>query len=131
MISPAKLNKGDEVRIIAPSRSLKILSDDGVLLAKKRLEELGLKVTFGKNIKECDMQRSSPISQRVEDLHNAFADSNVKGILTVIGGFNCNELLILFSTFIFNIPYYCLHCSLKMWCMIVFGLNLDPSFQQI
>lgn len=93
MISPAKLNKGDEVRIIAPSRSLKILSDDGILLAKKRLEELGLKVTFGKNIKECDMQKSSPISQRVEDLHNAFADSNVKGILTVIGGFNCNELL--------------------------------------
>lgn len=93
MIRPKKLKKGDEIRIIAPSRSLKLISDEGLKTAKKKLEDLGLKVTFGKHVMECDLQQSSSISNRIEDLHNAFADPNVRGILTVIGGFNCNELL--------------------------------------
>ncbi|SOC40287.1 S66 family peptidase [Ureibacillus acetophenoni] len=90
---PMKLKHGDEVRIIAPSRSMKILSEDGIRLAKERLEELGFVVTFGKHVEESDLQNSSSIEQRIEDLHDAFADQNVKGILTVIGGFNSNELL--------------------------------------
>jgi muramoyltetrapeptide carboxypeptidase LdcA involved in peptidoglycan recycling len=36
---------------------------------------------------------SSSIASRVEDIHAAFSDSNVRGILTVIGGFNSNQLL--------------------------------------
>lgn len=93
MIVPVKLKIGDEVRIVAPSRSAKILSEEGVEQAKKRLENLGLVVTFGKNIFEADIQNSSSIEKRVQDIHEAFQDSNVKGILTVIGGFNSNELL--------------------------------------
>ncbi|MBP1040474.1 LD-carboxypeptidase [Vagococcus sp. BWB3-3] len=90
---PEKLKHGDEIRIIAPSRSLKILADDGVILARQRLEAFGFKVTFGKHVETCDLQHSSPIAERVADIHEAFADPNVKGILTVIGGFNSNELL--------------------------------------
>lgn len=90
---PVKLKVGDEIRIVAPSRSAKILSEEGVEQAKKRLENLGLVVTFGKNIFESDIQNSSSIEKRVQDIHEAFQDSNVKGILTVIGGFNSNELL--------------------------------------
>lgn len=33
------------------------------------------------------------ISDRVEDLHEAFKERNVKAILTVIGGYNINQLL--------------------------------------
>ncbi|WP_438319142.1 S66 family peptidase [Sporosarcina sp. FA9] len=90
---PMKLKQNDEIRIIAPSRSIQILSEDGIQLAKERLEQLGFRVTFGKHVEVCDRQHSSSIEQRVEDLHDAFADENVKGILTVIGGFNSNELL--------------------------------------
>lgn len=90
---PMKLKHGDEIRIIAPSRSMKILSEDGIKLAKERLEDLGFVVTFGKHVEESDLQNSSSIEQRIEDLHDAFTDKNVKGILTVIGGFNSNELL--------------------------------------
>ncbi|MFP7493416.1 LD-carboxypeptidase [Terribacillus saccharophilus] len=93
MEAPRKLQKGDELRIIAPSRSLKILSSDGIQTAKKRLENLGLYVTFGKNVHVSDLHDSSSIEQRVDDLHEAFADKNVKGMLTTIGGFNSNELL--------------------------------------
>ncbi|MGE1099278.1 LD-carboxypeptidase, partial [Bacillus altitudinis] len=30
---------------------------------------------------------------RVEDLHEAFRDPNVKGIFTAVGGYNANQLL--------------------------------------
>jgi len=93
MIVPEKLKAGDEVRIVAPSRSAAILSDEGVQQAKAQLESLGLRVTFGQHLFERDMHDSTSISNRVADLHAAFEDKHVKGILTVIGGFNSNELL--------------------------------------
>lgn len=90
---PAKLMAGDEIRIIAPSSSMAILSEQGVQQATRRLEQLGFNVTFGKHVNVCDLHESSSIEQRIEDLHDAFANPNVKGILTVIGGYNCNEIL--------------------------------------
>jgi guanylate kinase len=90
---PQKLTPGDEIRIIAPARSMKLLSQEGIESAKQRIEKLGFKVTFGKNVNEVDEVISSPIEKRIEDLHEAFRDKNVKAILTVIGGFNSNQLL--------------------------------------
>lgn len=91
---PSKLQAGDEVRIIAPSRSMTILGEDCKKLATERLEELGLKVTFGKHVMEADPDyMCASKDARVEDLNEAFKDKNVKAILTVIGGFNSNQLL--------------------------------------
>ena len=90
---PNKLKKGDEVRIIAPSRSMSIITQDARDIAQKRFDEMGLKVTFGKHVEETDEFFSSSIKSRVEDIHEAFADKNVKAILTIIGGFNSNQLL--------------------------------------
>jgi muramoyltetrapeptide carboxypeptidase LdcA involved in peptidoglycan recycling len=92
-IYPEKLKKGDEVRIIAPSRSMKILGEELRNIANNRLQELGLKLSFGKYINDTDEFNSSSIQLRIEDFHNAFTDKNVKGIITVIGGFNSNQLL--------------------------------------
>lgn len=93
IIIPSKLKKGDEIRIIAPVRSLSLLSEEGVNNSIKALENEGFKLTFGKNVKEKDMFVSSSIDSRIKDLHEAFRDKNVKAILTVIGGFNSNQLL--------------------------------------
>ena len=93
MIVPSKLQQGDEIRIIAPSTSAKILGDTGIANAKARLEELGFVVTFGKHIYESDLFGSSSIESRIEDLHDAFKNPNVKAILTAIGGFSSNEIL--------------------------------------
>ena len=91
---PEKLKPGDEVRVIAPSRSMNILGQDCIDLATGRLEEMGLKVTFGKHLYESDeLSNSATVEARIEDLHDAFRDENVKAILTVIGGFNSNDLL--------------------------------------
>ena len=91
---PNKLKAGDEVRVIAPSRSMTILGEDCKKIATERLEALGLKVTFGKHVMEADPDyMCASRDARVEDLNEAFRDENVKAILTVIGGFNSNQLL--------------------------------------
>ena len=93
MIIPPKLKQGDEIRIIAPARSLSLLSEDLIKLAKENFEKQGFKITFSKNCKEKDMYNSSSVKSRVEDLHEAFSDKNVKAVFAVIGGFNSNQIL--------------------------------------
>lgn len=90
---PNKLKSGDEIRVIAPSRSMKIVNKECREIADKRLKNLGLNVTFGKHVEECDNFTSSSIQARVEDINEAFSDENVKAVITVIGGFNSNQLL--------------------------------------
>ncbi|WP_226676896.1 S66 family peptidase [Mesobacillus jeotgali] len=92
MFAP-KLVPGDEIRVVAPATSMIILKEAQVDLAVERLTKLGFNVTFGKNADAHDEFFSSSIAERNEDLHDAFADPNVKGILTAIGGYNSNQLL--------------------------------------
>jgi muramoyltetrapeptide carboxypeptidase len=90
---PEKLKIGDKIMVVAPSRSLSLLSKKNKEIAEKRFNELGLKVSFSKNILEKDDFISSSIKSRVDDLHQAFSDKKVKAIFTVIGGYNANQLL--------------------------------------
>lgn len=92
-IIPPKLHSGDTVRVIAPSRSLSIIGKESRGIAKSTFDELGLTLTFGRHVEETDSFTSSSIQSRIEDLHEAFQDTNVKAIFTVIGGFNSNQLL--------------------------------------
>lgn len=94
-IVPAKLVKGDEIRVIAPARGIKIIGQDSREIAINRFRKLGLVVTFGQNTidKNWDMMGSSSIEKRVEDIIDAFKDENVKAIFTIIGGTNSNQLL--------------------------------------
>src|SRR5437867_3270988 len=91
---PARLRRGDTIRVIAPSRSRAfVLEHDHSALIDQRFGELGLRLTYGQHVDERDAFDSSSIASRVADLHDAFADPTVAGILTVLGGFNSNELL--------------------------------------
>lgn len=93
IIYPKKLTTGNHVRIIAPSRSMAIISQETRLIANERFSQLGLEVSFGSHVEEKDDFVSSSIESRVADLHQAFSDPKVDAILTVIGGFNSNQLL--------------------------------------
>lgn len=107
---PQRLKRGDEIRVIAPSRSMAILSEETIQLATKRLEDLGLKVTFGKNVmKSQDIYECATIKERIDDIHAAFLDKNVKAILTVVGGYNVNQLLkyIDYNIIKFNPKIFC------------------------
>ena len=92
-VFPSKLKKGDRVRVITPSRSLAIITDETREIATNKFKELGVSIDFGKHVEESDEFCSSSINSRIEDLHQAFADPDIKGIFTVIGGYNSNQLL--------------------------------------
>ncbi|WP_283679520.1 S66 peptidase family protein [Lentilactobacillus sp. Marseille-Q4993] len=93
-ITPPRLSIGDEIRIIAPSDSLvRVGGMMANISSKKKLESWGYKVSFGDHVLENDIRDSSSIKSRVEDIHAAFADKNVKAIVSVIGGATSNELL--------------------------------------
>lgn len=51
IIVPEKLKSGSHVRVIAPSRSLRIISEDCRRIARARFAEMGLTVSFGKTLK--------------------------------------------------------------------------------
>ncbi len=92
-IIPKKLKKGDTVAVIAPARSLSIITDEIRYIANERFEQLGLTLTFGKHVEESDEFNSTNIASRLEDFHAAFSDPKIKAVITVIGGFNSNQLL--------------------------------------
>ena len=108
-IFPNKLKDGDKIRIVAPSQSLATRSQENIDLARRKLEALGLKVTFGKHVYEKDMFDSSSVQSRIDDLHDAFQDNNVKAILAVRGGSNANQLLK-------NIDYDLIKNNPKIFC---------------
>jgi len=93
-IVPRKFRRGDTIRVVAPARSRKFVTEhDHSGVIEQRFSALGLRLTFGDHVDERDDFDSSSVASRVADLHAAFADPDVAGILTVIGGFNSNELL--------------------------------------
>ncbi len=94
-IIPEKLKAGDKIMVIAPARGTKIIGQDVRDIARQRLESLGLKVVFAPNAvdENWDYMGSTTVEKRVADIHTAFADKSVKGILTIIGGANSNQLL--------------------------------------
>lgn len=90
---PAKLRPGDEVRVVSPSTGLGFVSEELRETAAERLGGLGLRCSFTGTGEVLDRFGSSPVEDRVFELREAFADPDVKGLLTIIGGYNSNQLL--------------------------------------
>lgn len=89
----SKLNPGDEIRVIAPSRNLTEVRQDVHHHAVNFWKKEGFQLTFSKNCRETDQFHSSSIESRIEDIHEAFLDPNAKAVITCLGGFNANQLL--------------------------------------
>lgn len=53
-IIPPKLKQGDTIRVIAPARSLSIISQTSRDISKKHFEELELNVEFSAHAEEAD-----------------------------------------------------------------------------
>ncbi|MBI2345201.1 LD-carboxypeptidase [Candidatus Dependentiae bacterium] len=90
---PPLLKNGAHIRIIAPSLSTNLLTPQIIYSAKQRYEEMGFSTSFSQNCFECDDFQSSSIKSRIKDLHDAFLDPTVDGIVAAIGGYNSNQLL--------------------------------------
>ncbi|MBL8008688.1 MAG: LD-carboxypeptidase [Ignavibacteria bacterium] len=92
---PPKLKSGDGVRVISPARSLAMpwINEELKEKAIQRFNELSLNLSFAEHVNEINDFSSSSIQSRVSDLHEAFSDKSIQLVITVIGGFNSNQLL--------------------------------------
>ena len=91
---PPRLKTGDLVRVVAPAHGFSPSFTDKMKdRAEKRLGELGLRVSYGKYVYERNGFDTTTVEKRLEDLHDAYADSQVKCIIPAMGGSSANQLL--------------------------------------
>ena len=101
MITPAKLNKGDKIGIIAPARKI-FMSE--IEAAIKVFERWGFNVELGKNIFARHRQFAGTDEQRAADLQDMLDNPEIKAIICARGGYGTVKILKLldFSKFIKN-----------------------------
>ncbi|MFH1253287.1 MAG: S66 peptidase family protein [Candidatus Uhrbacteria bacterium] len=92
---PPKLQKGDKIKVIAPSRALASLKLSKTSLKKiiKHWESLGLRVELAKHVNERSHFSAASIESKLADLHEAFKDDEIKMIIATVGGFSSNQIL--------------------------------------
>jgi len=93
MKSYTPLKPGDEIRVVAPSQSERVNSKRQYDRAKKRLESLGYKISFGKSVTNVLHFGTASAVDRANDINDAYRDKNVKAILAMQGGWLVNETL--------------------------------------
>ncbi len=82
-----------KIAVIAPSGSINEISSLKLIAAGKLYKEFGIEIVYGQNCIENDLLGSSAIKSRVDDLHWAFMDKDIKAIMCATGGYNSNDLL--------------------------------------
>lgn len=91
LIKPRALQRGDTIGVIAPSS----YASDPVKLAlgPKTIEHFGLKLKWSRHAKNRHGYLSGTIDERIADLHDMFADPEVKGVFCLRGGYGSPQLL--------------------------------------
>lgn len=97
IIKPKRLEKGNTIGIISPSGSASY-NKKSFQKGLKIIKNLGFKIKLGKNVyAELDEHKynysAGTIEQRTEDLHWAFEDNEVDGIICSTGGDTAIQLL--------------------------------------
>ena len=102
LIKPTKLEPGDTVAVISPSWAGASVYPERYLAGKKQLEEeFGLKVVEAPNTLISAEENFYNPKKRVDDLHWALTNKDVKAIIPMIGGENSIST---FSSFLSNVP---------------------------
>lgn len=92
-IKPKRLEKGDKIAVISPSFPALSLYSKRFKRAECALNSLGLEVIFAPNSKKNSDYLAGTILERASDLHWAFNNPEINGIMAAIGGLNSNSLL--------------------------------------
>ncbi|QLE57764.1 LD-carboxypeptidase [Nostoc sp. TCL26-01] len=94
MIKPPRLQVGDTVGLIAPAG---IFEPQYIEVVQQYLGKLGLKAKLGKHILDRYGYLAGKDTDRACDVNDMFADSTVKAILAMRGGWGCNRILALLN----------------------------------
>ncbi len=90
MVKPKRLNAGDTVGVIAPS-SAPIKEDFDRAIAN--LESYGFNIKIGKSARARNGFLAGTDKERLDDLHAAFADNDIKAVWCVRGGYGAGRIL--------------------------------------
>lgn len=91
ILHPKPLHAGDTVALITPST---FVSDpDRLQLVAHTVEYFGLKAKFGRNVGKKWGYAGGTIDERLDDLHAAFSDPEVKAVFCIRGGYAAAQLL--------------------------------------
>jgi muramoyltetrapeptide carboxypeptidase len=91
--APRRLQPGDTVAIVSPSAPALGLFPHRLERGLAYLESLGLQVRVMPNATKVTGWTAGSARERVDDLHAAFADEEIAGLVCAIGGNHSNELL--------------------------------------
>ena len=91
IIKPKRLIAGDTIGLVCPAAPA--YSKEQVQVVVESIEALGFKVKLGKNLWKRYGYLAGTDEERASDVNEMFADSSVKGILCVHGGWGCARIL--------------------------------------
>ena len=91
LIKPNKLSDGNKVAIIAPASA--VSSPDDIFKANEIVKYLKLEPIFAKNLLSGSGYKTRTIQERIEDLHWAFEDEEIKAVFCIRGGYGSSSLL--------------------------------------
>lgn len=91
LLKPPKISPGDTIGLIAPASGPFEPSD--IEEGKAMMEALGFRVRLGQNIRKKWHYLAGTEAERAADLHEMFADPNVRGMITIRGGYGSGRLL--------------------------------------
>lgn len=91
LIFPPSINPGDTLRVIAPASAPKNWQKLQITL--NAFKQLGFNISLSKNVRAKKDYLAGTDSQRLGDLHDAFKDKSVKGIICLRGGYGTPRLL--------------------------------------
>lgn len=90
VIKPKRLMQGDTVGFIAPSSGI---NDAEFAKALQNMADLGLKVKIGKFARSVNGFIAGTDKERLQDLHWAFEDKEIKAVWCVRGGYGATRFL--------------------------------------
>jgi len=90
ILKPQRLKAGDTVGVIAPASGLVQESFDK---AVQNLESLGFKTKIGKSARNLRGFLAGTDKERIDDLHWAFSDAEIKAVWCLRGGYGVSRIL--------------------------------------
>lgn len=91
VIIPEALKEGDTIGIVSPASA--IFESEPYEIARESFEAMGLKVKFGKNIKNRYGHLAGTDEERAEELNEMFRDKSIKAVIALRGGSGSARIL--------------------------------------
>lgn len=81
----SKLERGGTLAVVSPSYPLETVTSKSRIIASRRLKSLGLNTVIHEGV--------DTIEERVSEIHEAYLNPRIDGLISSIGGYRANQIL--------------------------------------